>query len=209
MCNLIRRIISPNQDDLSYSVRTTFLGSSNWGKLSNTLFGRTTLFCTDVYCLLSNSSSSSSRAPWGKQPNSWTPWLFFLDQGFPVEYELDKFNTSHTGTTLRHPQNWLCRLWCRIPLWHLATTSPLGNIFGRHSCFSPKQPETQTHGDFNVYFLKQQTWLLLPTANIPPSHVQRHALLSQLSQNSISSLYFFPFSWGLQHKRKLFIPCCH
>ena len=79
--------------------------------------------------------------------------LFLLDQGFPVEYELDKFNTPHTGTTLRHPQNWLCRLRCRISLRCLATTSPLGNIFWRHSRFSPKQPETQTHGDFNVSFL--------------------------------------------------------
>ena len=76
------------------------------------------------------------------------------------EYELDKFNTPHTGTTLRHPQNWLCRLRCRISLRHLAT-SPLGNIFRRHSRFSPKQPEPQTHGDFNVSLLKQQTRLLL------------------------------------------------
>ena len=60
----------------------------------------------------------------------------------PVEYELDKFNTPHTGTTLRQPQNWLCRLRCRILLWHL-TTSPLGNIFWRYSRFSPKQPELQ------------------------------------------------------------------
>ena len=134
--NLIRRIISPNQDDLSYSIRITFLGSSNWGKPSNTVFGRRTPFCTDVYRLLSN--SSSSRAPWGKQPNSWTLWLFFLDQGFPVEHELDKFHTPHTGTTLRHPQNWLCRLRCWISLRHLATTSSLGNIFRRHSRFSPK-----------------------------------------------------------------------
>ena len=44
-------------------------------------------------------------------------------------------------------------------LRHLAT-SPLGNNFCRHSRFSPKQPETQTHGDFNVSFLKQQTRLL-------------------------------------------------
>ena len=94
--------------------------------------------------------------------------LFLLDQGFPVEYGLDIFNTPHTGTTLRHPQNWLFRLWCWILLWHLATTSPLGNIFWRHSCFSPKQPEPQTNGDFNVYFLKRQTWLLLHTANIIP-----------------------------------------
>ena len=25
-----------------------------------------------------------------------------LDQGFPVEYELDEFNTPHTGTTFSH-----------------------------------------------------------------------------------------------------------
>ena len=86
--------------------------------------------------------------------------LFLLDHGFPVEYELDKFNTPHTGTTLRHPQNWLCRLRCRIPLRHLAA-SPLGNIFWRHSRFSPKQPEPQTHSDFNISLLKQQTRLLL------------------------------------------------
>ena len=135
--------------------------------------------------------------------------LFLLDQGIPVEYELDKFNTPHTGTTLSHPQNWLCRLRCRISLRHLATTSPLGNIFWRHSRFSPKQPETQTNGDFNVYFLKRQTWLSLHTANIPPSHVQQHTLLSPLSHNSISSLYFFPFTRGLLQKRKLNIPCSH
>ena len=63
--------------------------------------------------------------------------IFLLDQGIPVEYELDKFNTPHIGTTLFHPQNWLCRLQCLIPLRHLATTSPLGNIFWRHSA-SPR-----------------------------------------------------------------------
>ena len=57
--------------------------------------------------------------------------LFLLDQGIPVEYELDTFNTPHIGTTLRHPQNWLCRLWCRIPLRHLALISPLIHIFTR------------------------------------------------------------------------------
>ena len=87
--------------------------------------------------------------------------LFLLDQGFPVEYELDKFNTPHTGTTLCHPQNTLCRRRYRIPLRHRATTLPLGNIFRRHSRFSPKQPEPQTHGDFNVSLLKQKTRLLL------------------------------------------------
>ena len=120
--------------------------------------------------------------------------LFLLDQGFRVEYELDEFNTPHTGTTLRHPQNWLCRLRCRIPLRHLATSS-LGNILWRHSCFSPKQPEPQTHGDFNVSLLKQQTRLLLhyiSPSNMSPSHVQQHAQLSPLHNNSISFPYVFP-----------------
>ena len=65
-------------------------------------------------------------------------------------YELAEFNTPHTGTTLRHPQHWLCRLRCKIPLRHLAT-SFLGNIFWRHSRFSPKQPEPQTHDDYNRF----------------------------------------------------------
>ena len=134
--------------------------------------------------------------------------LFLLDQGIPVEYELDKFNTPHTGTTLFHPKNWLCRLRSLIPHRHLATTSPLGNIFWRHSA-SPRNNQThKTHGDSKVYFLQRQTWLSLHTANISPSHVQQHTLLSQLSHNSILSLYFFPFPRGLQHKRKLSIPCC-
>ena len=71
--------------------------------------------------------------------------LFLLDQGIPVEYELDKFNTPHTGTTLFHPQNWLCRLRCLIPLRHLATTSPLGNIFWRpHASSRNHQKNTLT-----------------------------------------------------------------
>ena len=131
--------------------------------------------------------------------------LFLLDQGFPIEYELDEFNTPHTGTTLRHPQNWLCRRRCNISLRHLATSS-LGNIFWRHSRFSPKQPEPQTHGDFNVCLFKQQTRLLLHYGDLSPLHIQqclnltmhfslRHLaakMLSPLSHNFISFPYFFP-----------------
>ena len=74
-----------------------------------------------------------------------------LDQGFPVEYELDELNTPHTGTTFSHLQYWLCRLRCKIPLRRQAT-SPLGNIFWRHSRFSSKQPEPQTHGDYKRFW---------------------------------------------------------
>ena len=57
----------------------------------------------------------------------WTPCLFFLDQGFLVEYGLDIFNMPHTGTILRHSQNWLCQLRDRIPLRRLATSTFSGD----------------------------------------------------------------------------------
>ena len=90
----------------------------------------------------------------------------------------------------------------------LVTISPLGNIFWRDARFSTNNQNNKitvtstsisssSKHDFATY------------GEHYPSHVQRHALLSLLSHNSISSLYFFPFPQGLQHKRKLFIPCCH
>ena len=126
---------------------------------------------------------------------------------FPVEYELNEFNTPHTGTTLLHPQNWLCQLRCKILLWCLETTSPLGNIFWRHSCSSPKQPELQTHGDYNHFcpqtanttfatlwqmYLPQQIQQCL---NLMMHFSLRHLaakMLSQLYHNFISFPYFFP-----------------
>ena len=133
--------------------------------------------------------------------------LFLLDQGFPVEYKLDEFNTPHTGTTLRHFQTLLCWLRCRIPLRHLAT-SPLGNIFWRHArFFTNNQNHKITVTSTSISSNSKHDFATYGEHN--PSHVQRHALLSLLSHNSISSLYFFPFPRGLQHKRKLFIPCCH
>ena len=93
------------------------------------------------------------------------------------------------------------------PLRHLATL-PLGNIFWRHSRFSPKQPEPKTHGDFYVSLLKQQTQLLLHYGeHISLTHIQqclnltmhsslRHLAAKMLSQlnfhNFITFPYFFP-----------------
>ena len=67
--------------------------------------------------------------------------LILLDQGFPVEYELDEFNPPHTGTTLSRLQLWLCRLRRKISLRQPATSS-LGNIFWRHSHLSPQTTRT-------------------------------------------------------------------
>ena len=131
--------------------------------------------------------------------------LFLLDQGFPVEYELDEFNTPHTGTTLRHPQNWLCRLWCRIPLRHLAS-SPLGNIFWRHSRFYPKQQNHKLTVTSTFLSSNSKHDFCYTMANISPSHIQQcldlamyfslrylaAKMLSPLHNSFISFPYFFP-----------------
>ena len=161
---LVRNLIRPlgsthnftNQDDLSYS---SFWAAPIGEAVKRPLWLNNFVQCRRLTVCSSIAAAASTQ--WGKQSNLWTPRrLFLLDQGFPVEYVLDKFNAPHAGTTLRHPQNWLCRLRCNNTLWHLATSSP-SNIFWRHSRFSPKQPEPQTHDDFNVSLLKQQTRLVL------------------------------------------------
>ena len=118
--------------------------------------------------------------------------LFLLDQGFPVEYRLDTFNTPHTGTTLLHPQNWLRRLQCLIPLRHLSTTSPLDNIFWRHAHFSTNNQNQKITVTSTSISSNSKHDLCYTMAKISPSRLPRHALLSLLSPNSISSLYFFP-----------------
>ena len=113
--------------------------------------------------------------------------LFLLDQGFPVEYELDKFNTPHRGTTLRHPQNWLCRLRCKIPFRHLWATFS-GDIHA-----SPRN--NQNHKlEVTSTFLSSNSKhdFCYTIANISLSHVQQHTQLSPLHSNFISFPYFFP-----------------
>ena len=107
----------------------------------NTLFLRT-FRKGQTYLLSVLFISSRITTPRGKPSNLWTSWVY--TQGFPVEYELDKFNTPHTGTTLSHLQLWLCRLRCKITLRHPATSS-LGNIFWRHASL-PQQTGPHIHG---------------------------------------------------------------
>ena len=139
-----------------------------------------------------------------------------IDQGFPVEYELDEFNTPHTGTTLSHLQLWLCWLRCKIPLGHPVTSS-LGNIFWRHSHFSPQTTRT-SHPWATTSFLSLTSKQDFCYTTISHSHIQQclnlatHISLRQIAAKIPSQLYdnFLPsFLWDLQHKRKPFIPCCH
>ena len=75
-----------------------------------------------------NSSSSSSMDTWGNLSNLWIPCVYFLlDQGIPLEYELDTFNMPHTGTTLSPPKLAMS-MRCLIP--HPAPSSHLTS--GQH-----------------------------------------------------------------------------
>ena len=131
--------------------------------------------------------------------------LFLLDQGFPVEYELDEFNTPHTRTTLRHPKIGYVDSNAKfrsdtLLLLHWATFS--GDIHA-----SPRN--NQNHKlTVTTSFLSSNsnTTVATPMANISSSHIQqclnltmhfslRHLaakMLSQLYHNFISFPYLFP-----------------
>ena len=131
--------------------------------------------------------------------------LFLLDQGFPVEYELDEFNTLYTGTTLRLPQNSLCRLRCKICSTPSYFTS--GQHFSGDIHASPRNNQNHKLTVTPIVSdLNSKHDFCYTMANIFPSYMQpclnltmhfslRHLaakMLSQLYDNSISFLYFFP-----------------
>ena len=70
-------------------------------------------------------------------------------RGIPVEYELDAFSMPSTGTTSRHPKNWLCQSERNSALDHMEIVPTLLPKNTRH---------TKLHGDFKHN----------------PSHVQQH-----------------------------------
>ena len=93
-----------------------------------------------------------------------------------------------TGTTLCHPQNWLCICNALFRSRHLALILPLDHFNGDNARLSPNHQTLKTHGDSKVYFLQRQTWLSLNYGDHNSSHVPRYTLLSQLYHISISSL---------------------
>ena len=129
-----------------------FSGQHQIGEKPPNTFSSSEVFEQDrrTYCPLSSLAAASRHTEESYQ--IYGPLKSVLiDQGFPVEYELDEFNPPHTGTTLSRLQLWLCRLRRKIPLRH-PTTSSLGNIFGRHSHFSPQTTRT-THSWTTTTFL--------------------------------------------------------
>ena len=95
-----------------------------------------------------------------------------------------------TGTTLCHPQNWLCRFDAQLSSRHLALNSPLGHFNGDQR--TPLHQTHETHGDDKSSIPPTATWLSPPYGEHNPSHTRRHTLPSQPSQpshESISSPY--------------------
>ena len=103
--NLIRRIILPNQDDLSYSSRISFPGSRNW------------VSCQTHTLWLNN--AVQGRRPTGRSSiaaEAWThegTYLIYGFLGIPVEYELDTFNTPPQELL---PPKLAMSMRCLIPL---------------------------------------------------------------------------------------------
>ena len=111
-------------------------------------------------------------------------------QGIPVEYKLDTFNIPHTGTTLCHPQNWLCRCDAQLSSRHLALNSPLGHFNGDNARLSTRRSKLTVNPKFissngNMAFAK--LWriqsLARPTTRtaflnflITPFHLLTHNL---------------------------------
>ena len=108
-------------------------------------------------------------------------------QGIPVEYKLDTFNMPRTGTTLCHPQNWLCRCDAQLSSRHLALNSPLGHFNGDNA-HSPQIPDTRNSRWLQSSIPPTATWLSLNYSEHNPSHVRRHTLPSQTSQPSHKSI---------------------
>ena len=70
-------------------------------------------------------------------------------QGIPVEFKLDTFNMPRTGTTLCHPQNWLCRFDAQLSSRHLVLNSPLGHFNGDNARLSTRRTKTTVTPKFN------------------------------------------------------------
>ena len=126
-----------------------FRAAPNWGKLPNTLpqncSKRTDFLLSALLLAAASRNHEEGHLIYGPLES------ILLDQGFPVEYELDEFNTPHTRTNWSPLQLWLCQLRRKISLRQPATTS-LGNIFWRHSRFSPQTTRT-THSWATTSFL--------------------------------------------------------
>ena len=207
-CNLIRPLGSTHNftqsGRLILFIPDHLSGQNKLGKPPNTLYFSELLRSRQTsYCLLF--SSSSITPPRGKPSNLWTPCVYSLRPRVPswiwirwIQYTTHR-NNSWSSPVLAMSTAMQNSLWC-------VATSSLGNIFWRHSRFSPKQPKPQIHGWLHRFCPQTANDFCYTMASISPSYIQqclnltmhfslRHLaakMLSQLYNYFISFPYFFP-----------------
>ena len=148
--NLIQRIISPNQDDLSYSSRISFLGSRNWVSCqTQSLWLNNTIQCRRL-----TGGSLIAAAEWTHEGT-------YLINGFLASISLRPRNSSWIWiryiqyTTHRNnfmsPPKLAMSMRCLIPLPAPSSHFTSGKHEWRHTHLSPKPPDTQ------------KSWYYLPT----------------------------------------------
>ena len=113
--------------------QTSFSGQQKLGKLPNifSLAGQRRPVQTSHWRLF---NSSSSMDTWGNLSNLWIPCVWYLlDQGIPVEYELDTFNMPPQEQLYVTPKIGYIDAMPLFRSWHLALNSPLGHFSTRHT----------------------------------------------------------------------------
>ena len=134
--NLIRCIISPNQDDLSYSSRSPFPSSRNWVSCQTQSLWPNNA----VQCRGPTGRSSIAAVAWTHE-GTYLIYGFLVpisDQGIPVEYELDTFNTPPQEQLHVTPKIGYVDAIALFRSRHLALISPLGHFNGDNARLSPK-----------------------------------------------------------------------
>ena len=106
--------------------------------------------------------------------------LYHLDQGLPIEYELDTFNTPPQEQLYVTPKIGYVDAMPSFCSRHLALISPLGHLNGDNARLSTRRTK--------LTVTPTATRLSLNYGKHNPSHIWRYALPSQLYHISILSL---------------------
>ena len=192
--NLIRPLESRhNFTQSGWLILISLSGQHKLGKATKTLFLPQNFFVQDrrlTVCSLIAAAAAASHHHEGRRLIHGPLASILLDQGFPVEYELDEFNSPYTGTTLCRLQYWLCRLRCKISFRHLATS-----FLGTFTLLSETTRTTNSRWLQSFLSSNSKHDFCYTMANISPSHIQQclnltmHFSLRNLAAKMLSQLY--------------------
>ena len=127
-----------------------FRAAPNWGKPAKLSLPQNLSNWEDVFTVCSLHSSRST-ITWGKSSNLWTSWVYSLRLRVPSWIWIRCIQSTTHRNTFFSPLTLAMSTATRNSLRHPATSSQ-GNIFWRHSCFSPTTTRT-THSWVTTSFL--------------------------------------------------------